>query len=77
MKSCTDCKYAKWDRTKAGRLSPTGNGVCYFPVKPIVLPNAHYFIGGTPNLCGGYINRTRVYSTDCPCGAREQIGGPQ
>lgn len=67
MKTCNGCKYAKWDRTKTGRLSPTGDGVCTVVVAPKPLPNAFYYISGPDPICGGSINRrSKEYRNHCP-----------
>ena len=33
MKNCTDCKYADWQRTAAGKLHPSGDGECTYEAK--------------------------------------------
>jgi len=66
MKTCKGCKYAKWDRTKTGRLHPSGDGKCTFIVKPSPLPNAFYYVQ-SPFICGGHISRNRdPYRNHCP-----------
>lgn len=66
MKSCKDCKYAEWDRTKTGRLSPSGNGRCIYPYKVPKLPASMYWISfSTPHPCGGNINRKEELKEDC------------
>ena len=68
MKSCKGCKYADWERTKAGRLHPTGGGTCIFYVKMPALPNSMYWLlGAGPSFYGGSINRYQEFKTDCPC----------
>ena len=66
MKTCKDCKYADWQRTKAGRLHPSGDGMCAYPFKIPRLPLAFYFIGGPPSPCGGHISRGREFKEHCP-----------
>lgn len=68
MKNCTGCKYAKWDRTKIGRLSPTGNGICTYNYKIPKLPASMYWVGfddNGPAPLGGYINRRENFKNDC------------
>lgn len=63
---CEQCAYAKWDLTKTGRLSPTGDGRCMY-VAAFQLPKAFYFIGGYPIPGGGHINRMNGNSYEgCP-----------
>jgi hypothetical protein len=38
MKTCVGCKYAKWDRTKSGRLHPSGLGECLYEFKLPKIP---------------------------------------
>ena len=66
MKTCKDCKYADWQRTKAGRLHPSGDGSCTYPFKIPQLPLAFYFIGGPPSPYGGHISRGREFKEHCP-----------
>jgi hypothetical protein len=58
MKNCTHCKHAIWAKTAAGRLHPSGDGTCEFP-----LPACMYWIN-PPS--GGYINRREELPIDCP-----------
>ena len=63
MKNCTKCKYAEWEKTKTGRLHPSGEGKCTYP----------YFFGKLPaSMCwinchvsGGNINRRIDLEEDC------------
>jgi len=67
MGSYKGCKYADRERTKAGRLYPTGDGTCIFYVKMPALPNSMYWLlGAGPSFYGGSINRYQEYKTDCP-----------
>lgn len=69
MKTCLDCRYADWDTTKTGRLSPTGGGRCKYEFKAQPLPNSMSFAGWSGNvlLLGGHINRKKKFVNDCPC----------
>ena len=71
--SCLDCVFAEWERTKAGHLHPSADGRCTFPIQPIVLPRAFYFVGGIPAPAGGWINRKEP-KTDCPMHREAQHG---
>ena len=64
MKDCTDCKRAKWDRTKNNRLHPSGKGVCYFTYKIPVLPESMDWIN-KPTVCGGQISRRKKLKNHC------------
>jgi len=67
MKNCTDCKHAEWERTKAGRLHPSGDGRCKYPYKVPPLPAAMYWWGsGRPMISGGHINRREELPEHCP-----------
>lgn len=69
MKNCTHCKYAQWDRTATGRLSPTGAGRCGYEYKLPPLPQAMYWgwsIGTAgPKPAGGRINRREELKEHC------------
>ena len=67
MKTCKGCKYAVWERTRAGRLHPSGEGKCDWKYKPPPLPRAFYYLGGeVPAPLGGYINRHEEFTDHCP-----------
>ena len=67
MKNCKDCKYADWDKTKSGRLHPSGDGRCTFPWKIPALPASMYWIGkNSPTPNGGSINRKKRFKDHCP-----------
>jgi hypothetical protein len=65
VNDCTHCKYAKWERTAAGKLHPSGQGRCGFEVKIPQLPASMHYLMGNPIIVGGGINR-REPSCDCP-----------
>ena len=65
MKNCTDCRYAKWERTKAGRLHPSGDGRCMYKYKVPPLPGSMYW-RRNPSPYGGYINRKKELKEHCP-----------
>ena len=65
MKNCMGCKYAEWYKTKSGRLHPNGEGKCLFEFKIPTLPACKYFVGGSPCICGGVIERKKDFKTDC------------
>jgi hypothetical protein len=59
--SCLSCKFAKWQRTQAGRLHPSGGGRCGWAMPHIPIPAAFYWLGhrenNQPQPSGGYIKR--------------------
>ena len=66
MKNCNGCKYASWDKTKNGRLHPSGYGKCLFGFKIPPLPASWFYIT-KPNLGGsGIINRKTEFNDHCP-----------
>jgi hypothetical protein len=66
MKTCTDCKYAEWKRTAAGKLHPSGDGQCRYPWKMPELPVAFHWMGsGGPKPFGGRIYRKRENKEHC------------
>ena len=65
MKNCTGCKFAKWNKTDAGRLHPSGNGQCVYEYKIPALPASMYWIGYHSPL-GGFINRRKELKDHCP-----------
>jgi hypothetical protein len=66
LKNCTGCSYAKWDRTKTGRLSPNGGGECTVKIKIPPLPACMYWFGRqAPKPHGGYINRKKELKEHC------------
>lgn len=68
--NCKDnCKFAKWDKTAKGRLSPSGDGECTWVMPQVTLPvsfyyTGHYYRAEVPSPSGGYINRRNL--KDCP-----------
>lgn len=64
MKNCTHCKYAEWNRTKTGRLSPDGSGWCRYPWRMPPLPQSMYFYSD-PKPAGGHIGRREDLKDDC------------
>lgn len=64
MKSCTHCIHAIWDKTKTGRLSPTGDGRCGKKLKPPKLPAAFFWFSA-PKPVGGHINRREDLKEHC------------
>jgi hypothetical protein len=65
---CTTCQLARWQRTKTGRLHPSGDGSCSWKGwKEWKIPKAFDYMGHRriPLPSGGYINR-RTPCTDCP-----------
>ena len=64
MKDCTYCKWAKWERTAAGKLHPSGEGMCGHEIIVRPLPAAFYWLH-KPIPLGGYINRKRELKTHC------------
>lgn len=57
MKNCKGCIYAKWEKTKTGRLHPSGDGNCMFKIKIPELPVSMYWLFSKPRPTGGFINR--------------------
>jgi len=72
MKNCTHCRHASWNKTAAGKLHPSGDGHCTFPVKIPVLPAAFHWLT-TPHPLGGRINRREELRNDCPRYDREPV----
>lgn len=67
MKNCTDCKYARWNKTVAGKLHPSGDGHCTYDYKIPLLPASMYWLSNTPPTPnGGYINRCKELLNHCP-----------
>jgi len=69
---CLKCKYAKWHKTKTGRLSPYGTGECEFPYKIPPLPASKYWIS-KPEPYGGSISRKTKLKIDCPYYEEEPV----
>lgn len=64
MKSCLDCKWAKWAKTVSGKLHPSGDGTCMYPYKKPVLPASMYWVYDEKH-CGGSINRHEQLKEHC------------
>lgn len=69
MKNCTHCIHAAWERTKTGKLHPSGDGRCTKTVQVPQLPQALYWLG-EPKPCGGHINRRSELKDHCVYFAR-------
>lgn len=65
MKKCLDCSHAVWDKTKTGKLHPSGLGKCLYKFKIPELPSSMYWIGGNPHPCGGSIFRKEELKNHC------------
>ena len=50
MKNCNGCRYAEWEKTKAGRLHPSGDEKCTYKGVKSALPLLRHVIvwGATP-----------------------------
>lgn len=66
MRTCKDCKYADWKRTKTGALHPSGEGRCRYPWKMPPLPASMFWSGVEPTVSGGMIFRNREFVDHCP-----------
>lgn len=67
MKSCVHCAHAVWEKTKSGKLHPSGDGRCSYPYSVPALPQSMYWIGRTaPAPSGGHINRREELKDHCP-----------
>lgn len=66
MNTCINCRFAKWDRTANGRLSPTGSGRCIWQMPELKIPKCKYF--HAPLIpSGGHIDRHDLaHYADCP-----------
>lgn len=64
MKSCVGCVFADWQKTKTGRLHPSGSGLCTFKYKVPPLPESMYWLD-SPKPRGGYLERNRELKDHC------------
>ena len=72
MKTCLECKHAKWKRTPAGRLHPSGDGQCTYLWIALQLPQSMYWIGrSAPKPAGSFINRRHALDDHCAYWAKE------
>lgn len=72
MKTCNDCAYAKWERSKNGNLHPSGDGKCTYPYKVPPLPASMYWLSAS-EPCGGQINRKETLKDHCPYWQRRDV----
>lgn len=75
MKSCTLCKHAEWERTAAGRLHPSGDGICRYEYKLPPTPASMYWIGTVPKPYEEAINRRAELKEHCTYWARDERKG--
>jgi len=69
MKQCIGCVYADFDKTKAGKLHPSGDGRCTYEVVMPTLPASMHWGWGVPRPPrpgGGWINRNDQDRAVCP-----------
>lgn len=67
MKFCLDCQFAKWQKTKGGKLHPSGDGRCLYHWKLPPLPASFYWLSMNPPApSGGFINRKQELKEHCP-----------
>ena len=71
MKNCTHCKHAVWERTAAGKLHPSGDGMCKYPWKMNPLPQSMYWVT-LMSPCGGAINRKEELRDHCVYFSRKE-----
>lgn len=64
MRDCTNCRYAEWERTAAGKLHPSGQGFCEYPWKMPKLPASMYWLT-EPSPMGGSISRRKELKDHC------------
>lgn len=67
--NCVGCKHAKWELNSAGRLHPSGDGRCAYPIEDKMppLPVAFYWPARGPTFYGGHIHRRRTMNRgECP-----------
>lgn len=64
MKNCTDCAYADWNRTPAGKLHPSGDGKCTYAYAVPPLPACMYWLV-KPEPYGRAINRKKQLTDHC------------
>jgi hypothetical protein len=60
MSNCTECKFAEWKRTAAGRLHPSGEGRCRWKYESKPIAAAYYWTTYNqkhPTPYGGSIHR--------------------
>lgn len=68
MKTCDECKWAEWKRTKTGQLHPDKFGLCRYPYEAPKLPNSMYWTWTYSKIIipdGGCIERGREYKDHC------------
>ena len=66
MKDCTHCRFADWKRTKAGKLHPSGDGLCKYQYSVHELPASMQWVGGiAPKPIGGQISRKQQLDRHC------------
>lgn len=70
MKSCIGCKFANWDKTKAGKLHPSGDGRCTYKYVPRPIPACMYWLS-SPKPDGGRISRREEMKDHCVYYAKE------
>lgn len=73
MKHCDLCAHALWDRTKSNALHPSGDGVCTYQVKSVVVPACWPTsqIPFIPEVQRFRINRKQKLPEHCPTYARK------
>lgn len=61
---CVDCKLAHWEKTKTGRLHPSGDGKCQWTMPAVRLP-VSMWLSHSNKPSGGHINRRDDWK-QCP-----------
>jgi len=76
MRNCTNCEYAIWQRTRTGKLHPSGRGRCGYPYRIPALPASMYWITIiAPTPYGGWINRREELKDHCAYYSEKHTGG--
>jgi hypothetical protein len=70
MNNCKQCRFARWQKTKAGKLHTSGDGGCTWDGwKRWQIPAAFYYMNSEnkpPAPQGGPINRRNPPTEKCP-----------
>jgi hypothetical protein len=73
MKSCLNCTHADWNKTKSGKLHPSGDGTCVYPWKLPPLPASMYWVTlAPPKPFGWEISRKKDLKEHCVYFEREK-----
>lgn len=69
---CKDCRFAEWQKTASGRLSPTGAGRCTWKKTFLVPPQSFRYPDGKMTITNSQGLWRNEHNLPCPVGEKKE-----